>query len=248
MFFNETMKKNIFFLLVNCELVITNLKKISTNFIKLSFFSLILLVFSFTNKAFGQINENFESANLVSSYFTGNVVLSSGTWAVTNTMGNTSLVAARNLTKSAQLQSATGSQITTPTIIGGVGVLTFYWYSSSGSGAYQVNLSTDNGATWSAATGSPFTSLGASSALTLRTITINNACVNKIQIYRTGGTIYIDNFITTTYSPTITGLSPASSVCSGNNVVITGTNFTGATAVTIGGTAVTSYVVNSAHS
>lgn len=39
-----------------------------------------------------------------------------------------------------------------------------------------------------------------STTKTLRSITINNSAVNKIQIYRTGATIYIDDFNTTTYS------------------------------------------------
>ena len=45
---------------------------------------------------------------------------------------------------------------------------------------------------------------------------------------------------------TITSLSPSSgNVAGGNNVIITGTNLTGATAVTFGGTAATNFVVNS---
>lgn len=44
--------------------------------------------------------------------------------------------------------------------------------------------------------------------------------------------------------PTITGLGSANG-CVGSSLIITGTNFTGASAVTIGSTAVTSYTVNS---
>ncbi len=48
-------------------------------------------------------------------------------------------------------------------------------------------------------------------------------------------------------APTLTSFTPAT-VCasSGQTVVITGTNFTGTTAVTIGGTPVASFVINSA--
>jgi gliding motility-associated-like protein len=45
--------------------------------------------------------------------------------------------------------------------------------------------------------------------------------------------------------PTISSISPATACGTGVSVVITGTNFTGATAVQINGVAVTSYVVNS---
>jgi sugar lactone lactonase YvrE len=47
----------------------------------------------------------------------------------------------------------------------------------------------------------------------------------------------------TTLTPTITGVSPTSA-CQGQSVVITGTNFTGATSVTFGGIAATGFTVN----
>lgn len=52
-------------------------------------------------------------------------------------------------------------------------------------------------------------------------------------------------FIIRNAPPTITSIVPNAS-SSGNQVVINGTGFTGATAITLGGTAVSSYVVNSA--
>lgn len=57
----------------------------------------------------------------------------------------------------------------------------------------------------------------------------------------------IDNVTLTTQapSPTISVLSSANG-CPGSTLIITGTNFSGTTAVSIGNTAVTSYVVNSA--
>lgn len=68
---------------------------------------------------------------------------------------------------------------------------------------------------------------------------------------RTRSTAYPTSGRTFTWTPlpvpTITSFTPSSACASSSQtVVITGTNFTGATAVTIGGTAAASYVVNSA--
>ncbi len=146
--------------------------------------------------SFGQISESFESG-LPSSYNTSLITatLSSGDWQVKNVIAGTTGV--NSGTKSAQIRSATGAQIITPTLSGGVGEISFYVTASTSSGAYQVNISTDDGVSWAAAPGSPFT---ISTTKTLKTITVNNSSVNKIQIYRTGATIYIDDFSTTTFA------------------------------------------------
>ena len=167
----------------------------------------LLVVLMVGGGVWGQLTEGFESG-LTTSYQTTTVTLGSGSWSVTNVLAGTTGV--NSGAKSAQLQSATGSALITPTLSGGVGTISFYITASSSSGAYQVNISTDNGINWSAATGSPFT---ISTTKTLRTITVNNSSVNKIQIYRTGATIYIDDFATTTYptaplAPTITSITP----------------------------------------
>ncbi|TBX66370.1 DUF1533 domain-containing protein, partial [Flavobacterium silvisoli] len=155
--------------------------------------SFAFLFLFFSGKGYGQISEGFESG-LPSSYDATLTTrtLSSGSWQVLQVIAGTTGV--NGGTKSAQLQSATGSQLITPTLVGGVGTISFYVTASTTSGAYQVNISTDNGSTWSPATGSPFT-IGTTK--TLRTITVNNSSVNKIQIYRTGATLYIDDFSTT---------------------------------------------------
>ncbi len=164
------------------------------------------------NVGWGQsINEGFESG-LPTSYNSNlsNATLASGTWQVKDVIAGTTGV--NSGSKSAQIRSATAAQIITPTITSGVGIITFYVTGSSASGAYQVNISTDNGANWSPASGSPFT-IGTTK--TLRTITVNNSSVNKIQIYRTGATVYIDDFTTTTFasaSPTITSSGTLSAV------------------------------------
>ena len=62
-----------------------------------------------------------------------------------------------------------------------------------------------------------------------------------------GNRQFIDNISLTATSsapPTVSSFTP-SSLCEGATITITGTNFSGASAVSIGGTAVSSYVVNS---
>jgi hypothetical protein len=66
-----------------------------------------------------------------------------------------------------------------------------------------------------------------------------------------GGTSAMTSSDKFTYEavPTVTGLSPSSGpLTAGTAVTITGTNFTGASAVNFGGTAVTTYIVNSSTS
>ncbi|WP_188363054.1 MBG domain-containing protein, partial [Flavobacterium orientale] len=144
-----------------------------------------------------QIFESFETG-LPTSYNSvlTSYTLVSGSWQIKDVISGTTGV--QSGTRSAQLRSATASQIITPTLTGGVGTISFYVTSSTISGAYQVNISTDNGLSWSPAPGSPFT---ISTTKTLRTILVNNPLVNKIQIYRTAATIYIDDFNATISAP-----------------------------------------------
>ena len=60
------------------------------------------------------------------------------------------------------------------------------------------------------------------------------------------GTNAANTLFTYAAAPTVTSISPTSGpIAGGTNLIITGTNFTGATGVTIGGTAATNLVVNS---
>ncbi|WP_264548120.1 T9SS type A sorting domain-containing protein [Flavobacterium sp. N2820] len=188
---------------------------------KMKQYALVVLLVLMSNYGWGQISESFESG-LPSSYNASlsNVTLNSGTWQVKDVIAGTTGV--QTGTKSAQIRSATAAQIITPTISGGVGTVSFYVTASSTSGAYQVNFSTDNGINWTPATGSPFT-IGTTK--TLRTITINNSNVNKIQIYRTVATIYIDDFVTTTFGPT--NIAPTASSVTFSGTTIVGQTLTG---------------------
>lgn len=165
--------------------------------------SLMLFMTLFSIWSWGQINESFETG-LPGSYNStlSTVTLSSGSWQIQDVITGTTGVTAG--TKSAQIRSATGAQVITPTLTGGVGTVSFTILASTASGAYQVNVSEDNGQTWTPAPGSPFT-VGTTSST--RTININSSTVNKIQIYRTGATLYVDSFSTTAFSsssPTVT--------------------------------------------
>ncbi len=150
--------------------------------------SIIVLIFN-SHLTHGQLFESFESGlpNNYNSELT-NVTLNSGTWQIKNVIYSTT--ANHSGFYSAQLKSETGSQIISPYLSNGVESISFYIKSSTTEGAYQVNISTDNGDTWTTAPGSPFK---ISETKTHRTITINNINVNKIQIYRTGATLYIDD-------------------------------------------------------
>lgn len=112
--------------------------------ILLKYLSLLLLVGFFGIQGVkGQITEGFESG-LPGSYTTGNVTLGSGVWYANNVIAGTTGV--NSGTKSAQIRSQTAAQLITPTISGGVGTISFYVTASTSSGAYQVNISTDDGA------------------------------------------------------------------------------------------------------
>ena len=134
-------------------------------------------------------------------------------------------------------------------------------------GTFQVYYSTD-GATWTQLTGPrlPFTATnnvaGSANINLALPASLNNAATVKIRFYYyngpTSGTtgsrpkISLDNLLVTSVSsggtpPTITGISPSSGLA-GTIVTITGTDFTGATAVRFNGLAADSFTVNGATS
>lgn len=147
---------------------------------------------SFVLKA--QWTESFEFG-LPASYNStlSNINLSSGQWQIKDVQSGSNGV--QNGSKSAQFRSATGSQIITPILPAGIHTLSFYVSASTASGAYQVNVSSDSGLTWSPAPGSPFT-IGTTK--TFRQIEVNSYSVNRIQIYRTGAVLYLDDIAITT--------------------------------------------------
>lgn len=140
--------------------------------------------------------EDFETGLPTSYTSTTNYSLATGQWSgqangvIRGTAGKVSGF------YSLQLRSQTGAMVVTPTLSNGVKDVSFYASASTGAGGFQINISTNDGATFSAAPGSPF-SVGTS--ITNISIAISNPAVNKIQIYRTAVTIYIDDFSWTSY-------------------------------------------------
>lgn len=174
-------------------------QKTKTNFFRLKtvLAAALFLLIGNSNWGFGQISESFESG-LPGTYNStlSAVTLVSGSWEVKDVISGTNGV--NSGTKTAQIKNVTDAQVITPSLVGGVGSVSFYVTASTSSGAYQVNVSTDNGVSWTPAIGSPYT-IGTTK--TLRTISVNNSLVNKIQIKRAGATIYIDDFSTTLFVP-----------------------------------------------
>jgi len=120
-------------------------------------------------------------------------------------------------------------------------------------GTFLVRVSSDSGSTWDTvlATYTPTTS---NNTLTTATfpITSNNAALVWIEISKVSAgannarTLLIDNATLTGHPiPTISSFTPNSGCSNSTSVVITGTNFTGVTAVRFGGINATSYIVNS---
>jgi hypothetical protein len=155
---------------------------------------LAALLCGLPQQAVADLSEGFESG-MPTSYTTGDVALGSGTWSFVNVIRGTTKYAG---SYSCQIRSSTGAEARTPTLAGGVGTISFWVYSSTSTGGLQVNLSTDSGATWTPAAGSPFTGLG--SSWVQQQITVDNASVNKVQFYRTGATISLDEVAITSYA------------------------------------------------
>ena len=142
-------------------------------------------------QAAADLSEGFETG-MPTAYSSGDYTLGSGSWNFTNVIRGTTKYSGLY---SCQIRSSTGAQARTPTLSGGVGTISFWVVSSTTTGGLQVNLSTDGGATWTAAAGSPFTGLG--TTYVQKQITVDNASVNKVQFYRTAGTISIDEVVIT---------------------------------------------------
>lgn len=149
------------------------------------------------SQAWGQIAESFESGLPTSYTTTTSYTLSSGMWTGSASQVVRGTTGVTQGSYSLQLRSQTGAQMTTPTLVGGVGVISFNVQGSTATGGLQVRVSSDDGAIWTQVTGSPI-SFGTSNSS--QSFTVNDASVNKIQFYRTSSTVYIDEVDITSFS------------------------------------------------
>ena len=202
--------------------------------------------------AHAQYNVSFEDGSKP-AYATGNVTLNGISWSLADTViGTTSGSDRFNGTKSGRLR--TGGITMQANKSGGLGTLSFLHakYGTDANSTLTVEYSSDNGVNW--------TSLGtvtvASTSLTSASFTVNQTGSVRVRITKTGTTrANVDDISLTDFSggggggtpPTITGISPSSGLA-GTIVTITGTDFTGATAVSFNGVAAASYTVDSATS
>ena len=150
--------------------------------------TLFLLLFG--QGGWGQISESFETGLPTSYTSTTSYTLSSGVWTGSASQVIRGTTGSTQGAYSLQLRSQTGAQITSPTLVGGVGTISFDIQASTASGGLQIRISTDNGVSWTQVTGSPISFDQSNSS---RSFTVNNAAVNKVKFYRTGSTVYIDN-------------------------------------------------------
>ncbi len=118
---------------------------------------------------------------------------------------------------------------------------------TSGAAGSNVTITGTNltGATAVKFNGTAASSFSVSSATQITATVANGTTTGKIAVTTPGGTATSANSFTVLLLPTISGFNPASGLA-GTPVTITGTNFTGATAVAFNGTAAASFSVNSA--
>lgn len=167
-------------------------------FNSLSTLCAFFLVFITANLS-AQLSESFEIGLPASYSPTITLQLQSGVWTCSPNQieSNNSWVSAGSY--SCQLKDATGSEIFSPTFSNGLGTLSLSARSSGKSGSLQINISKDNGLTWTAIARSPFALTDTPTAIN---VAVNDLFVNKIQFKRTDGTVLIDNVNATSCTQT----------------------------------------------
>ncbi|QOW10575.1 T9SS type A sorting domain-containing protein [Kaistella flava (ex Peng et al. 2021)] len=140
------------------------------------------------------VTETFDSG-LTADFYTGSLVLSTGTWNVTKVARSTTGV--HSGTYSAELQNSGNSALISPSFDNGISSLSF-WVSSSNSGDLQVNYSIDGGKSWIATTYSPYKAL--ETGVIQKTVTVNTTVPTIVQFKRLKDIIHIDDVVINTYN------------------------------------------------
>ena len=143
--------------------------------------------------------------------------------------------------------STTGCQITQPITVAATPTISSFTPSGGVAGAV-ITLSGTNftGATAVRFNGTDAASFTVNSATQISATVPVGASTGTISVTTPGGTATTSSSFTVFLPPTISSFTPSSQAIT-HSVVITGTNFNGATAVRFNGTNATSFVVNSAN-
>ncbi|MBB5066078.1 chitobiase/beta-hexosaminidase C-terminal domain-containing protein [Granulicella mallensis] len=195
------------------------------------------------------------------NFVSGSTVQWSGTALATTYGSATQLTAAvpASLIASAgtanvTVAQASGVSAATTFTINNVGPTITALNPSSGAAGTSVTITGTNftGATAVNFGATPATSFNVNSATSITAVAPAGSGTVDVKVVAPNGTsatAAADQFTYSANAPTVTGISPASGPSAGGtSVTITGTNFTGATAVNFGATPATSLTVNSATS
>jgi len=152
------------------------------------------------------VSENFESGTKT-SYATGNVTLSTGSWTLNNALLGTSTSDRKNGTKSVRM-TATAKLTMLFDKTTGAGTVTVYHalYGTDASSTWELWMSVNQGVAWTKVGNTVTTS---STTLTAQNFTVNQSGNVRFDIRKISGTgrINIDDFSFTDYS-----LTPVSSL------------------------------------
>lgn len=190
------------------------------------------------------LSEGFETG-LPSSYSTGTVTLSSGTWNGTQIIGGTNPVNINSGSRSLQVKGTSGAGIISPNLTS-PNTISFWGQANSSTSVVKVSYRINAGA-WIDVPESPYTF---TTTYTQFTATINSTSANTQFrfLYSSGNVFYIDDVEVFCQPPTCVTSTTISSFTPDNGpvgtlVTITGTDFTGISNVKFGNKDAASFTI-----